>query len=448
MEKVTIERVELEGNGRVSKLREGVLRTPEICTERGYLITESYKETEGEPSLMRRAKALQKILKEMTIHIEDGELIVGRATSNRRGGPLLPEVNCDWYLEEMDTISTREWDRFSPLTEDEKAQMRESLPYWKGKSLYDKWRALVPENVLKFITKTHMAISSPIDSQHKAHCSPGYEKVLAEGLKGIKQQVDQEIEKLDLTEIIDFERLQFLKAVNITLEAAASFAKRYAELARSLAEKEADIQRKAELERIAETCDWVPENPARSFYEALQSIWFTYIVLMLEGWGMGMSFGRVDQYLYPFYKKDIEEGRITKEEARELIALFYIKINELLTIFSEEGAKNGAGFPMISNITLGGLTKGGRDAVNELSYLFLDVEQIVRLNNEDIVIRVHKNTPDAFLMKACEVAKSLRGKLKFVSDETAIQQLLSDGKPPEYARDYVVVGCNFPTVPA
>ena len=214
-----------------------------------------------------------------------------------------------------------------------------------------------------------------------------------------------------------------------------------------MAEKETDIQRKAELERIAEMCDWVPANPARSFYEALQSVWFTFITLMIEGWGPGISFGRPDQYLYPFYKKDIEEGRITKEEARELIALFYIKMNGLVTLLSSEVVETIAGFPIWPNVTLGGLTKDGKDAVNELSYLFLDAEEDVRLSSEDIVIRIHKNTPDAFLMKACEVAKLLRGKLKFVSDETAIQQLLSDGKPVEYARDYIVAGCFTPTVP-
>jgi len=245
----------------------------------------------------------------------------------------------------------------------------------------------------------------------------------------------------------DFQKFQFFNAVNITLEATISFAKRYAELATSMAQKESDAQRKAELERIAETCNWVPANPARSFHEAVQSIWFTYLVLMVEGWGAGMSFGRPDQYLYPFYKKDIEEGRITREEARELIALLYIKANEAVTVQAGEVARAFSGFAIWPNFTLGGLTKEGKDAVNELSYLFLDAETDVRLNGEELVIRIHKNTPDAFLMKALEVAKLLRGKCKFASDETTIQQLLTDGKPIEYARDFIIVGCHIPTVP-
>ena len=447
MARVGVERVRVKGNGRVSKLREKMLVMPSLCIERGYLMTESYKETESEPAIIRRARGLEKVLKEMTIGIEDGELIVGKATSKRRGGALLPEVRSDSLLEEMDLISKTDWSRYSPLTGEEKAKMMEFVPYWKGKSLYDKFLALLPENAKKLKNEISIGVAHCDNSMHHGHMSFDCERVLTKGLNDIKKQVDEELGKLNLAEVKDFEKFQFLRAANITLEAATSFAKRYAELARSLAEKETDIQRKAELERIAEMCDWIPANPARSFYEALQSLWFTYIVVMIEGWGPSIGFGRPDQYLYPFYKKDIEDGRITKEEARELIALFYIKMNELVVLQSGDTKKSVAGFPLIANITLGGLTKDGKDAVNELSYLFLDAEKDVGLTAEDIVVRVNKNNPDAFLMKACEVAKLLKGKLKFVSDETAIQQLLSDGKPVEYARDYVVAGCINLTVP-
>ena len=447
MARAITERVRIEGNERVSKLRGKMLILPEICIERGYLMTESYKETEAEPPVIRRAKGLEKVLEEMTIGIEDGELIVGRATSKQRGGPLIPEVQWEWYLEEMDSLSSREWDRLAPLTEEEKAKMKEFLPYWKGKSLYEKWHAVIPENALKLNHKIQAPVSSCINNMHLAHISPDYERVLTKGLNDVKKQADEELGKLALADLKDFWKFQFLKAVNITLEAAVNFAKRYAELATSLAEKEPNAQRKAELEKIAEICNWVPANPARSFYEALQSIWFTHIALMMEGWGPGINFGRPDQYLHPFYRKDIEEGRTTKEEARELIALLYIKMNGLVTPQGNEIVRTFAGFPIWTNVTLGGLTKDGKDAVNELSYLFLDAEEDVGLTAEDLVIRIHKNTPDAFVMRACEVAKLLRGKLKFVSDETAIQQLLTDGKPVEYARDYVIAGCNIPTVP-
>jgi formate C-acetyltransferase len=437
----------IKSSERVRRLREKVLCPPELCIERGYLLTESYKETESEPTIIRRAKGLAKVLKEMTIGIEDGELIVGRATSKQRGGALIPEVQWKWYLEEMDTISTRDYDRFSPLTESEKSKMKEFLPYWKGRSLYDKWLAILPEKALKLNNKIAGSVGNCVMPTQIGHMSPDYEKLVTKGLNGIKKQVNGELGKLNHANPEYLDKYQFLRAVNITLEAAESFANRYAELAINLACKEADIQRKAELERIAETCNWVPANPARNFYEALQSVWFTYIVLMIEGWGSGIGFGRPDQYLYPFYKKDIKEGRITQEEARELIELLYIKINGSLMPFCGEFVRYLAGFAIWANITLGGLTKEGRDAVNELSYLFLDAEEDVRLSSEDIIIRVHKNTPNAFLMRVCEVLKLLKGKFKILSDEMSIQQMLSNLKPVEYARDYIVTGCWAPSVP-
>jgi formate C-acetyltransferase len=440
-------KAEMEGSSRVSKLRKKMITTPEICIERGYLLTESYKATEDQPPVIRRAKALEKIMREMTIGIEDGELIVGRPVSKLRAGALAPEIQWEWYLEDLDTLSTRDWDRFAPLTEEEKTKMKEFLPYWKGKSVYEKWCAMVPKDAQKLNHKIQTGGAYCANNQHYGHIGADYEKVLIKGLNGIKGQVKEELGKLNLAEVKDFEKYQFLNAVNISLEAATHFAKRYAELATRLADKETDGQRKAELRRIAEICDWVPANPARSFYEALQSIWFTYIVLMIEGWGPSVGFGRPDQYLYSFYKNDIEEGRITKEEARELLMLLYIKMNEAVIPYPTQIVSTFAGFSLSSNITLGGITKDGKDAVNELSYLFLDAEKDVGLESEDLIIRVNKNTPNAFLMKACELAKILRGKLKFVGDGTIIQQLLTDGKPVEYARDYIITGCNSPGVP-
>jgi formate C-acetyltransferase len=448
MARVKTDRTGIKSNGRIGRLREKVLGPPEVCLERGYLMTESYQETESEPPVMRRARALEKILKEMSIHIEDGELIAGRTTSKPRGGILTPEVQWEWYLKEIDAISTRDWDRCAPLTAEEKEKMKGFLPYWKGKSLYDKWRAMVPENALKIhLSHVYITNSGCVSGLHLAHTGVDYESLLARGLNGIRKDVDEELGRLDLARIEDFNKYQFLRAVRVTLGAATVFAERYAELARRLAGEETDIQRKAELERIAEACARVPANPARSFYEALQSVWLTYIILRIEGWGPGISFGRPDQYLYPFYKKDIEEGKMTREEALELLALLLIKINDAAIIMSTEFGEQLAGFPTLANITLGGVTREGKDAVNELSYLFLDAEKEVRLTVEEFVIRVNRSNPDAFLMKACEVARLLRGKFKFISDDTAIQQLLHDGKPAEYARGYALVGCFTPAVP-
>jgi pyruvate formate-lyase/glycerol dehydratase family glycyl radical enzyme len=434
-------------NGRISRLRDEMLCTPELCTERGYLITDSYRETECDPPIIRRAKALAKVLTQMPVLIENGQLIAGVATSKQRGGPIIPELHWDWYLDEMETISTREWDRFAPLTEDEKKRLREFLPYWKGRSLYEKWRSLVPKEFFKYLFKTFLPASSPVSNMHQAHTCPSYERVLLKGLMGIRKEIEEHRAKLDPVKIADLEKVQFYEAAVITIDSAMAFGKRYAALAKSMANNEADTNKKRELEKIAHTCEWVSENPARSFYEALQATWLTYIVVMNENWGPGQSFGRMDQYLYSFYKKDVENNVITREEACDLLKMFFIKLNGLTTPFCDEYVRGQPGFAMLSCITIGGVDEKGNDAVNDLSYLFLEAEEEIGLTSEEIVVRINRNNPDAFLIKACEVAKKLRGKLKFVGDEAIIEQFLFDGKPVQYARDYVITGCFIPAVP-
>ncbi|HJX03912.1 MAG TPA: pyruvate formate lyase family protein, partial [Dehalococcoidia bacterium] len=447
MAEISLVNSNIKEKGRLNKLREAMLNRPEICIERGHLMTESYKQTEDKPPLLRRAMALEKILGEMTIRIEEGELLVGAATGKRIAGPLLPEVQWQWYLDEMDTLSTRPTDSFQPLTEEEKSRTREMLSYWRGKSVFDKWISIVPQEYQKhkFVTWATGG-ANPWVGIHLAHCCPGYERVLNEGLNGIKKQINLILQKLDLANISDFNTSVFYKAIIITLDAVIAYAGRYALMAEKMAASENDQQRKAELEEIACICKWVPDNPARSFREALQSLWFAYVAAMLEGWGPGIAFGRMDQYLYPFYKKDLASGKITQEAALELIALFYIKLNELIMPFSSGPNADGTGQIPLSVVTLGGITKEGNNAVNELSYLFLEAEERIRLL-EDIAVRIHTSTPESFLIKACEIAKLVRGKIKFVSDETISQQLLNDGKPIDFARDYAIAGCFIRTVP-
>lgn len=437
----------IKDNERIARLRKEMVRKPELCIERGLYYTQAYKENESEPYCIKRAKAQQKVLENMTIVIEPDELIVGRATSKRRGAPLIPEVNGGWYLDGLKDMSTRAIDQMVQLPADDEAKMREFMPYWNGKTLYDKWIEKAPEDYKQTLGRTHLSMSSPSDGQHKAHVSPGFDLVVHKGFRALKQEVIERKKLLDSEISEDKDSKQkWLDSVIICIDAVITYANRYSSLAAEMARKETNPKRKSELERIAEICAYVPENPARTFHEALQGMWFTYIALMLEGWGMGMSFGRVDQYLYSIYKNDIDTGRLTRDEAGELIACLLIQMNGVCNFFSAEAARNGPGFPMISNLTVGGVTPRGKCAVNDLSYLVIEAESAVGLPSEDIVVRVNRNTPNDFLIKACEVAKDLHGKFKFISDDTAIMQLLSDGKTPEMARDYVVVGCNFPSV--
>jgi choline trimethylamine-lyase len=438
----TIERTE-----RVEKLRNQVLQVPELCLERGRLMTESYMETEGEPDVIRRAKALKKILNEMTIGIDAAELIVGRTTSKTRGGPLIPEVAWEWYLEEIDTLSTRQWNKYAPLSDEEKKLMKEFLPYWKGKSISERFCASVPQEVLKLNHLILEAGGHGVNNIYQGHISVDFEEVLNKGLNGIKNKILLEMKLLNLARIADYEKYQFLQASTITLEAVSELALRYAQLARQKAAEEKNLSRKKELDQIAVCCEHVPSNPARSFHEALQSVWFVYVAVMIEGLSYGIGFGRPDQFLYKYYKDDLSSGKITDKEVRELIALLYIKINSTIVPVSLAAAASFGGHPLAANITVGGIDKNGRDAVNELSYLFLDAEKDVGLSAEDLIVRIHKNNPNTFVVKACEVAKTLQGKLKFLSDETTIQQLMADGKPVDYARNYVITGCNTPSVP-
>jgi choline trimethylamine-lyase len=431
---------------RVKRLRDEMRTTPQMCIERALLLTESYKLTEGEPAVIRRAKALARILERMSIRIGHSDLIVGAATSKRVAGPMLPEIQWQWLAEELESLSVRDYERFQPLTEEENVNARDIFSYWKGRSVFDTWISIVPPEHQKLNFRTWATGgASPHVGIHLAHCCPGYERLVHEGICGIKSQIADAFAKLDVSDAKDFNKAIFYQAVNITLDAVVAYADRYANLARDTAATEADPQRRAELERIAANCRRVPAEPPSGFWEALQAVWFGYIALMLEGWGPGIAFGRMDQYLYSFYKSDLEAGKITREEAVELVALFYVKLNELVMPF-RRAMLTGSGQIPLSVITIGGIDRNGNDAVNELSYIFLEAEQQVQLQ-EDLAVRIHTSEPDAFVVKACETAKLVRGKIKFVSDETIVQQLMKDGKSVNDAREYGIAGCFIRTIP-
>ena len=433
---------------KVSKLRAKMLRMPDICIQRAYWWTKSYQETEGEPEIIRRAKALYKVMQNLPIHIDEDELIIGRTTSKERGCILFPEIQWEYILNEIELFSSRDWDKCGTISSQEKKMVEETLPYWKGKCTWDRFNAALPKDILALHGGVFFIGTSSMSGVHYGHETIDYSRVLNKGLIGIKKEVQEKFDTLDITKLEDFKKYQFFQAVEITLDAAAGFAERYAILAQNMASEELNKERKAELEKIADICHRVPLNPTGSFYEALQSIWFIHIILRNEGWGPGLGFGRLDQYLYPFYQKDISDGIITEEDARELIGLFLIKVNDLAFVASTVNIETLAGFPTMVSMTLGGVTPGGKDAVNELSNLLLEAEEAVALNAEEITIRVSSHNSDAFLMKALEVSKKLHGKLKFVSDNTIISLLLNEGRPLEHARDYVLVGCFTPAVPS
>ncbi len=437
---------------RTAQLRDELIATiPRICSERAYLVTQSMKETEGQPMVIRRAKALEKVLREMTIFIRPGELIVGNQASKLRAAPVFPEFAIQYLIEELDGNPMRPEDRpgdkFHIDPEDE-ATLREIAPWWRGRTVQEYKMNLLPEEVRKAYLEEKVFLLNQGDSGGNGHFILDYPRVLNEGLSAIIKEAEEELKNLKPWQASDFEKQYFLKAVLITLRAAIDFAHRFASLASELAEKEDDRRRKAELERIALHCQWVPENPARTFWEAMQSLWFIHLILQIESNGHSMSFGRFDQYMYPFYIRDIAEDRITPEEAVELIECLWIKSLELVKIRAWHHTRYVGGYPMFQNLTLGGQTSDGRPAINELSWLALEATSNLRIPSPSVSVRYFNGMPEDFLLKCLETINIHRGgQPALYNDEVIIPSQLKAGVSLEDAYDYAIDGCVEPSEP-
>ena len=447
----TARKIDFEEEERVDTLREkflfsGVERG--MCLDRVRLVTDSYKETEGLPAEIRRAKAFEKVVEGMTIYILDEELIVGNFASNPGYGNLYPEYGVEWILAELDRFSTRATDRFR-LTEEDKKELREILPWWKGKTVTDRTHSLLGEDELFYKNKL-VVHSLPGQAAGIGHSSVDYERVLKEGFNGLIEEVKTRLAALDFNEAGAFEKATFYRSVLIVLNAGVKFAHRYAELANKMAKKEPNSDRRQELEKIAEVCEWVPMNPARSFHEAVQSTWFVQVLGYIESIGHARAPGRCDQYLYPFYRRDRDEGKISQDMAQELVECFWIKINDPVIVIDEVTANMFAGFPTTQDITLGGVRReDGLDATNELSHMMLDAEMRVRLIMPELVVAIHKHTPDDFLRHACELVRLGTGKPKFIMVEAMQEMRTTD--PYNYTieeiRDLVMNGCGENSLP-
>lgn len=433
---------------RITRLRNHILVKPSVSLERAQCVTRSYKETEGMEPPYRQAYALKEALENISIKIDEDELLAGRITEYWRGAMILPEIIAQFLTEEMDDLSERATNTFKPIPKEEQEQILDMLSYWKNKELASMWAYTVPEEIMEYTTSG--LIAGPTltgNGHHLTHVGADYEKLLAVGLKGIRQEILDEIDHLDVVIPEDYDKYQYLKAMLISNQAAMDFAERYAVLAEDLAAETADPVRKAELMEMARICHKVPANPADTFYEAVQSIVMVWTVINIEGQGNGLCFGRLDQTLYPFYKKDVEEGILDDDSAKMLLSMLYIKSNGIVNIDDHATSEIFTGWPQTMNVIVGGIDKWGKSAVNELSYICLDADLDVGLTQNDLVVRIHKKNPSAFVLHAVGVAKKLRGKIKFMGDETIIQQMLSDGYSLDDARNYIITGCSTVTVP-
>lgn len=433
--------MEKKRSPRVEKLRKAILEAiPTVCIERGRLVTEAYRENESDPMLIKRAKALDKVLRNMTIFINEGDLLVGNQSSMLRCPPIYPENFVGWMNNEEE-IERMEKRKQNPLRipKEIRNELKEIASYWKGKTLYERCYAVFPEEVK--LARRSLCFSISHEKNAIGHCVLDYKMLLEKGYNGIKKDIQSRLDNLDLTDPEDLKKREFSQASLIICDAVIAFAERYSILAKELAENEKNTERKNELIKISEICKKVPANPAESFYEAVQSVFLAHLVTMIETNAYSISFGRFDQYMYPYYKKDIENGVISKEEAQEILNCFWCKTNEIHHVDDSESVVFHGGHPYGQHLTVGGVTREGEDATNELSYMCLEAHETVEGYQPDFSVRIHKNSPYEFQKRAAEVIKKGLGLPHIFNDDVLIPSLLNRGLPLEEARNYTPTGC-------
>lgn len=434
---------EIPKSDRISKLVENLYaKMPEIESARAILITESYRQTENEPMVIRRAKAFAHILENIPIVIRDLELIVGSTTIAPRGCQTYPEFSYEWLEAEFDTVETRSADPFY-ISEKTKQELKEANAYWKGKTTSELATSYMePETLLAM----EHNIFTPGNYFYNGvgHVTVKYGEVLAIGFSGIKAKAQAELDKLCLADGDYQKKSRFLEAVMISCDAAIEYARRYARLALKEAEECTDPVRKRELLQIAQNCANVPEKGATGFYEACQSFWFVQQLLQIESSGHSISPGRFDQYMYPYYQKDMESGKITREFVQELMDCIWVKLNDLNKCRDAASAEGFAGYSLFQNLIAGGQNEEGIDVTNDLSFMSIQASMHVFLPQPSLSVRVWNGTPHEFLIRAAELTRTGIGLPAYYNDEVIIPSLMSRGLTLQDARDYNIIGCVEP----
>lgn len=435
-----------EPTARIKALKAEVVNAvPEVEPYRAVLITESYKETEGMPAVMRRAKANEKIFNNLPVVIRDNELIVGALSVKPRSTNLCPEFSFDWVEKEFKTMATRMCDPFV-ITEETADILHEVFKYWKGKTTSELATSYMSQDCLDCQAGGVFTVGNYYFGGI-GHVCVDYGKVLKIGFKGVIAEVVEAMNKLDANDPEYLQKRAFYEAVIISYNAAINFAKRYSKKAAEMAATCTDPVRKAELLQISKNCDRVPENGATNFYEACQSFIITQMILQVESSGHSESPGRFDQYMYPYLEKDLASGAITKDFAQELLDCVFVKLNDLNKVRDQISAQAFAGFQVFQNIGAGGQTEDGMDATNELSYMMMETVAHLRLSAPSFSIRVWQGTPDEFLYRACELARLGYGLPAMYNDEVIIPALTNRGISLHDARGYGLIGCVEPSVP-
>ena len=433
-------------SSRIPKLVEALYaHMPVIESARAKLITESYKATEGQPTITRRAEAFAHILRNIPIIIRDNELIVGSSTIAPRGCQTFPEFSYQWLEDELDTVETRSADPFY-IAEETKQELREVHKYWKGKTSSELATSYMAPEAIRAIEHN---IFTPGNYFYNGvgHVTVKYEEVLAIGYKGIIDKAQAELDRCQVGDGNYVKKSHFLKAVILSCQAVIEYAERYAELASQMAAECTDPVRKQELLQISQNCSRVPANGATSFYEACQSFWFVQQLLQVESSGHSISPGRFDQYMYPYYEKDLKEGSLTREYAQELIDCIWVKLNDLNKCRDAASAEGFAGYSLFQNLIVGGQTVQGRDATNDLSFMCITASEHVFLPMPSLSIRVWHGSSKALLMRAAELTRTGIGLPAYYNDEVIIPALVHRGATMDEARNYNIIGCVEPQVP-
>lgn len=428
---------------RIARIKERMFaKMPEIESDRARLLTESYRATEGEPVVMRRAKAFYHILKNIPIVIREEELVVGSSTRESRGCQTFPEFSYEWLESEFETVATRSADPFY-ISDETKRVLKEANAYWKGRTTSELATSYMEPETIRAMDHN---IFTPGNYFYNGvgHVTAHYDWVLAVGFSGIAERAKKALDALDLSDADYARRSRFLSAVILSCEGAILYAKRYAALAREKAAAERDAGRRAELTTIAANCERVPEFGARSFHEACQSFWFVQQLIQIESSGHSISPGRFDQYMYPYYKADVEAGKITREFAQELIDCLWLKLNDLNKCRDAASAEGFAGYSLFQNLIVGGQNAEGLDVTNDLSFMCITASMHVMLPQPSLSIRVWNGSPHDLLMHAAALTRTGIGLPAYYNDEVIIPSLLSRGLTLADAREYNIIGCVEP----
>ncbi|MCT8976763.1 formate C-acetyltransferase/glycerol dehydratase family glycyl radical enzyme [Clostridium sp. CX1] len=418
---------------------------PAISYERARIWTESHKKTEGEAVPIRRAKAFRDTCEQIDVTIFEGELIVGVIGEFRKCGILTPEFSWTWVDREMDNFDKRVQDPYV-MTDEQRDFVRKNIfPYWKGKSLEEAFLAQLPKDTAKIAVDTGIVDNDSKWRQAVGEITPDYQDVLfKKGFGGIIKEAKEHISKLSITSAEDMKKKDFYNSIIITSEGIITLANRYSEKAREMAATENNAVRKDELLKIAEICSKVPENPPTTFHEAIQFLWFTQIGGIISENPLALNVGRFDQFMYPYYKADMDKEITTKDQIQELIEALWIKLSEWVWTISANTAEFFAGYNQFQNLTLGGKTREGRDGTNDLSYMCLKATERVKTHQPGLSVRVSQDCPSSFLEEITHLVSKGTGFPAIHSDNAGYQMLINAGYEPEDARDWNNCGCVVP----